>query len=122
MHRSGPARSPLLFRVKALLLLAIFLSAGTSLPSVDALAYHGESGDSERSQPHVESAGGCLSHAGHCSLGRNAPGSNAGLTEPRELRLDSTVGSASLVEWVSAPASAVRRGIPQPRAPPVQIV
>src|SRR4026208_993755 len=63
-------------RAKALLLLAVFLSAGTSLPSLDALVYHGGP-HLERSQPHVEPAGGCLSHSDHCSLGRTASGSGA---------------------------------------------
>jgi hypothetical protein len=122
MRASGSPLRGLLLRARSFLLLAVFLSAGTSLPSLDALTHHQESGAPEKSRPHVEPAGGCLSHAGHCSLGRNAPGTNANLAESRELRLDSTVGPVRHAHWVSAWASAVPSGIPQPRAPPVRFV
>jgi hypothetical protein len=64
-------------QVRAILLLAVFFSAGSSLPSLDALVYHGAAAERSRSQAHVEPAGGCLNHAEHCSLGRTAPGSGA---------------------------------------------
>jgi hypothetical protein len=73
-------------RAKALLLLAIFLSAGTSLPSLDALAFHHDGAD-ERSRTHVEPAGGCLSHADQCTLGRTASGSGAVAAPETETRL-----------------------------------
>ena len=121
MPASGSVRHKLSLRIRAILLLAVFLSAGTSLPSLDALAFHQDSGAADKARTHVEQAGGCLSHAGHCSLG-SAPGSSAGLTEHRELRLDGTAGPSRLVHPAPAPASAVSPGIPQPRAPPVQFV
>jgi hypothetical protein len=111
-----------LIQAKAFLLLTTFLSAGTSLPSLDALAYHHEEIGSERSRPHVDPAGGCPSHADDCSLGRNAPGSNAGLAGSRELRLDPDLAPTHQLHTVPAPAHAASLGIPQPRAPPVQFV
>src|SRR5688500_7977250 len=105
-------------RAKALLLLALFLSAGTSLPSLDALAFHHD-GSGERSRTHVEPAGGCLSHADHCSLGRGATGTGSALTISRELRLPHAV-TVQIHSPPVDPGSAVILGIPQPRAPPVR--
>ena len=73
-------------RAKALLLLTVFLSAGTSLPSLDALAFHHD-GSGERSRTHVEPAGGCHSHADQCTLGRTASGSGAVGAPETETRL-----------------------------------
>ena len=87
MNRSGCIRRSLVLRAKALLLLAVFLSAGTSLPSLDALVYHHGTTQLERSQPHFEPAGGCLSHSDHCSLGRSASGSGAVATPSGPIRL-----------------------------------
>ncbi|MDQ3426482.1 MAG: hypothetical protein M3477_01500, partial [Gemmatimonadota bacterium] len=64
-------------RAKALLLLAVFLGGGTSFPGLDALLHHGRDADSFGHLTHVEPAGGCPTHAGHCTLGRTAPGSGA---------------------------------------------
>ncbi len=96
-----------LIRVKASLLLAVFLAAGTSLPSLDALVHHQNSEEAARSQAHVESAGGCPSHAGHCGLGRGAPGSGAGLTVSRELRLQDKTSVRQLPPPLVELASAV---------------
>src|SRR5918999_4707286 len=63
-------------QIRAVFLLAVFLSAGTSLPSLDAVLHHSWSAELE-SRSHVEVAGGCVDHAGHCELGRTPPGSNA---------------------------------------------
>src|SRR5918999_4833757 len=63
-------------RVRALLLLVAFLSSGTTLPSLDAVLHHSGIAELE-SRSHVEVAGGCVDHAGHCELGRTPPGSNA---------------------------------------------
>jgi len=106
-------------QVRAILLLAIFFSAGSSLPSLDALVYHSVAEGSSKSQAHVEPAGGCVNHAEHCNLGRTAPGSGA-------------VGVASNtppVASVSAPTphplvtqalcGTHRLTLAQPRAPPV---
>ncbi|HEX2250531.1 MAG TPA: hypothetical protein VHH32_09270 [Gemmatimonadales bacterium] len=63
-------------QIRAVLLLAVFLSAGTSLPSLDAVLHHGGTAEAG-SQSHVEVAGECVDHAGHCELGRTPTGSNA---------------------------------------------
>jgi hypothetical protein len=61
-------------RIRAWLLLALFLSAGTSLPGPDALLHHGHM---ELFRVHFDPAGGCAGHADHCTLGRTPPGSRA---------------------------------------------
>ena len=105
-------------RVKALHLLAVFLSAGPSLPSLDALVYHGAT-HLERSQPHVEPAGGCLSHSDHCSLGRTASGSGAVATLAGVVRLEPVSTPTQPCTPRGWPAAADRTGVPQPRAPPL---
>jgi hypothetical protein len=105
-------------RAKALLLLAVFLSAGTSLPSLDALVYHGAA-EIERSQPHVEPAGGCVSHSDHCSLGRTASGSGAVATLVGVVRLEPVSAPSQPCTPRHRPAVADRTGVPQPRAPPL---
>jgi hypothetical protein len=64
-------------RAQATLLLAVFLAAGSSLPSLDALFFHSGADELQGWQPHVEAAGDCVNHAGSCTLGRTAPGSAA---------------------------------------------
>ncbi len=64
----------MLARVRAWLLLALFLGAGTSLPSADALLHHQHP---EPFRVHYDPAGGCAEHADHCTLGRTPPGSRA---------------------------------------------
>jgi hypothetical protein len=118
MHRSVPARRSHLLRARALLLLAVFLSAGTSLPSLDALVYHHGAPELERSQSHVEPAGGCLSHSDHCSLGRTASGSGAVATLSSVTRLESVSSPTHRCARRVQPACADRSAIPQPRAPP----
>jgi len=118
MHHFGSNPRPGLLRLKAAFLLAVFLAAGTSLPSLDALAYHGEVESSERSRTHVEPAGGCLSHAGHCALGRTAPGSGAGLSLNGTTRIEAAHQPAAPLLSVHPLSSTDRRGNPQSRAPP----
>ena len=110
-----------LIQAKALLLLLVFLAAGTSLPSLDALTHHGSATEETRSQSHIEPAGGCASHSGHCALGRSAPGSGAGPADSRELRIDSAVRIPRRLPQSQAPLSSTHTGIPQSRAPPVPI-
>lgn len=119
MHSSGPARRRFFLRAKAFLLLAVFLSAGTSLPSIDALAYHQDSSESERSRPHFEAAGGCLSHADQCTLGRTASGSAAVAGLGAETRLAPVSGPTTPRIIYLQPACARHGALPQPRAPPV---
>ncbi len=108
-------------RIKAFLLLAVFISAGTSLPSLDALAYHQDGAAGGRSQPHVEPAGGCLNHADRCSLGRSAAGSGADLTLAGDIRLELVASTVRHAFPVQPPASPALVGFPQPRAPPVRL-
>ena len=63
-------------RARAWLLLTLFLGAGTSLPSPDALLFHWRV-DPLAGRIHVEPAGGCTAHGDHCTLGRTPPGSRA---------------------------------------------
>jgi hypothetical protein len=109
-----------LIQAKALLLLTVFLSAGSSLPSLDALTHHANAADETRSQSHIEPAGGCASHSGHCALGRVAPNSGTGPSETRELQLDEAPRSSHHLPPLAAPLSESQTRIPQPRAPPVQ--
>jgi hypothetical protein len=118
MHRSVRIRRSPLFRAKALLLLAVFLSAGTSLPSLDALAYHHGTTDIERSQSHIEPAGGCLSHSDHCSLGRTASGSGAVGTLSGVTRIELASSLTHTCTPRVRPICADQSAIPQPRAPP----
>jgi hypothetical protein len=118
MYRSLPARRWYLRQAKASLLLAVFLSAGTSLPSLDALVYHHGAAVLERSQSHVEPAGGCLSHSDHCSLGRSASGSGAVATLSSVTRLEPVSSPSRPSAPRIQPTCADRSAIPQPRAPP----
>ncbi|MGZ8392063.1 MAG: hypothetical protein ACXWWK_04395 [Gemmatimonadales bacterium] len=117
MHRSRFLRRLHLRPIKALLLLAVFLSAGTSLPSLDAVVYH-SAAELDRSQSHVESAGGCLSHSDDCSLGRTASGSGAVATVRGVTRLEPVLSPPPSCAQRLPPACADRGAIPQPRAPP----
>jgi hypothetical protein len=118
MYHWVPTRRSHLLRVKAFLLLAVFLAAGTSLPSLDALVYHHGSADLERSQSHVEPAGGCLSHSDHCSLGRSASGSGAVATLSSVTRIEPASGPTHSCAPRIQPTCTDRSAIPQPRAPP----
>lgn len=120
MTRLSPARRLQLFRVRAAILLAVFLSAGTSLPSLDALAHHGDGAEGRRSQQHIEPAGGCLNHSDRCTLGRSGPGSGAELSLGGNLRLELLASTAHQPLPVQPPSSADSVGLPQPRAPPVR--
>lgn len=116
MLRSGRRRH--LLRAKAALLLTVFLSAGTTLPSIDALAYHQEGAGGGKSQPHVEPAGGCASHADQCSLGRSASGSAAfaALSGSTRMELQSHPAQRQIPHL--EPPCADLSAVPQPRAPP----
>ena len=118
MDRSLQARRWYLRQAKASLLLAVFLSAGTSLPSLDALVYHHGAPGLERSQSHVEPAGGCLSHSDHCTLGRTASGSGAVATLSSVTRLEPISSPSRPSAPRIQPTCADRSAIPQPRAPP----
>jgi hypothetical protein len=107
-------------RVRAWLLLALFLGAGTSLPSLDALLFHLHP-DPLASRVHVEPAGGCTAHAEHCTLGRTPPGSRAvaSLAFAAELAPDIW---PTPVRLPTAPALDARvASLPRPRAPPAPL-
>jgi hypothetical protein len=118
MTRSGPARRLHRLRVRASVLLAVFLSAGTSLPSVDGLLFHQDGSEPGRAQTHVEPAGGCLDHANHCVLGRTATGSGADVTPLTEVPVELASRPALSVAAQSL-LSADATGLPNSRAPPV---
>ena len=107
-----------LIQVKAFLLLAVFLSAGTSLPGPDALLYHHGAAELDRANSHIEPAGGCLDHAGHCVLGRTATGAGADVPPTTVVRGEL---SGRPVQPITAQPlfSADPTGIPNSRAPPV---
>ena len=107
-----------LVRVRSLLLLLVFLAAGTSLPSLDSLLFHGEAAEWQRSRIHVEPAGGCLDHAEHCVLGRTAAGANAVATPLNEVTAEPGNGSDLQLLPTSLCRSFTRGVIHQPRAPP----
>jgi hypothetical protein len=109
-------------RARALLLFALFLCAGTSLPSLDAVLYHRHDVDKFDSGTHLDPVGGCGGHADHCTLGRTPPGSRSVLEFAVEIRLTHSTAVAPLLEPVS-PAHVLSRGtLPQPRAPPAPAV
>jgi hypothetical protein len=109
-------------RLVALLLLAVFLGTGTTLPGPDALLHHWFDSAAEQQRGHVEPAGGCGGHAEQCTLGRTATGAGAVIVHAPVLRLDSDA-SLPQVSLPSLPVLAADRGpLPQPRAPPAQSV
>ena len=121
MFRSVTSRLWHLRRAKAFLLLAVFLSAGTSLPGLDALLYH-HGGEVDRSQSHIEPAGGCLDHAGHCVLGRTASGSGAAVSLVRGVRIEPAGRPVPALLPAVPHTKAYRSTVSQPRAPPASIV
>jgi hypothetical protein len=109
-------RSAGLRRSIALLLFAVFLGAGTTLPGADALLFHGDATAEHR--PHIEPAGGCTSHADDCTLGRTATGAGAELPDPAPVRAEPPAAQAGRTAPEHLPIAAVPPGISQSRAPP----
>jgi hypothetical protein len=108
-------------RVRAWLLLALFLSAGTSLPSPDALLHHLHP-DPFAGRVHVEPAGGCTAHADHCTLGRTPPGSRAAAPVPFVAHL-ARDDRADAILLPPAPHLGARANLlPASRAPPAPLV
>ncbi len=107
---SGP-----LSRLNALVVVALILSGGGGMPVLDALS-HG-SGSGFPGGPHFETASAAESHRDFCSLGATPPLSAhlSALCRP------DTVGMVSFPDvalHATAPRSADRGLLPQPRAPP----
>jgi hypothetical protein len=105
-------------RLRAWLQLALFLCAGTSLPSPDALLFHTHP-DPFSGRVHVEPAGGCSAHSDHCTLGRTPPGSRAAAAFAVVVRL--APGFRQPVRLLPpVPAFDARVASPSlPRAPPI---
>ncbi|MGH7513062.1 MAG: hypothetical protein ACREOQ_09080 [Gemmatimonadales bacterium] len=108
-------------RVRAWLLLALFLGAGTSLPSADALLHHLHP-DPFTGRVHVEPAGGCTAHSDHCTLGRTPPGSRAVASFAFLVRL--VQHDHAVAVWpLSRPRADVRATLlPPSRAPPAPLI
>lgn len=101
----------------ALLLLAVFLGAGTTLPGPDALLHHW--GGSAVDYPtHVEAAGGCASHAEQCTLGRTATGASAALVAAPILRAAPPAAAAAVYPGLLRAGHADLGRLPPSRAPP----
>jgi hypothetical protein len=105
--------------VRAWLLLALFLSAGTSLPSPDALVNHRHA---ELFRVHFDPAGGCAGHADHCTLGRTPPGSRAAAPVAFAARLDFDSGVRQPATPTARPLDARPSLLPPSRAPPAPLI
>ena len=108
-------------RLRAWLLFALFLGAGTSLPSADALLHHWHP-DPFAGRVHVEPVGGCVAHADHCTLGRTPPGSRAVASFVFLIRL--VPPDHAVAAWrPSRPRPDARTALlPPTRAPPAQLI
>ncbi|HYF38962.1 MAG TPA: hypothetical protein VD930_04670 [Gemmatimonadales bacterium] len=109
-------------RFRAGFLLLLFLAAGTSLPSLDALLYHGAGAEAQKAQNHLEPTGGCLDHDGHCSLGRTAPGTGAVAPRGDAALLRQNQRAASPQKPGQSGPSTLSAVLPPPRAPPTSRV
>ncbi|HEX2288744.1 MAG TPA: hypothetical protein VHH53_00750 [Pseudonocardiaceae bacterium] len=109
-------------RLRAGFLLLLFLAAGTSLPSLDALLYHGAGAETQKAQNHLEPTGGCLDHDGHCGLGRTAPGTGAVAPRGDAPLLKHDHGAASPLKPGQSGPSPLHDVLPPPRAPPASRV
>ena len=105
----------------ALLLTAVFLAAGTTLPGPDALFHHGGGAAGAEHHPHVEPAGGCTSHADGCTLGRVATGAGAVLVHTPAVAPAPAGRAASRSAGRPAASSRLCDLLPSPRAPPPPI-
>lgn len=119
MSRARGARRPVPLQVRALLLLAVFFGAGTTLPSLDALLYHAGGPDLEGSRIHLEPAGPCPSHAAHCTLGRTAPGSTSISGATTTVRAETAPRATRTLPPATPSLVSQPDNLAQPRAPPV---
>ncbi len=108
-------------RLLALLLLAVFLGAGTTVPGPDALLYHWHADGGEPTRAHIEAAGGCASHLESCTLGRAAAGTSAAVAaDPGILSHPDAVDRSGQHPAGTLPTT-LRGTLPQPRAPPAAV-
>lgn len=105
-------------RARAWLLLALFLGAGTSMPSADALLYHIHP-DPWAGRVHVEPIGGCTAHADHCTLGRTPPGSRALASLALSVQSVRDSRPTDVPRPAPTPRAATAGLLPPSRAPPV---
>ncbi|HKT58862.1 MAG TPA: hypothetical protein VJQ46_02360 [Gemmatimonadales bacterium] len=105
-------------RLRAWLLLVLFLSAGTSLPSADALLNHRRP---ESFRVHFDPAGGCAAHADHCTLGRTPPGSRAAVPVAFAARLAFHDRAPQTSIPTPRPLDARISLLPPSRAPPAPL-
>ena len=113
-----PRRAAGLRRSIALLLLAVFLGAGTTLPGADALLFHGSEPGAGEHQTHIEPAGGCASHTDGCTLGRAASGAGSELAPAPTVRVEPPARGSAEPDCGLPPLALDRDTLPPPRAPP----
>ena len=106
-------------RLRAWLLLALFLSAGTSLPSADALLNHRHP---ESFRVHFDPAGGCASHADHCTLARTPPGSRAAVPVAFGVGVAFDRATPQTSAPTARPLDARTSLLPPSRAPPAPTI
>jgi hypothetical protein len=100
------------------LLLAAFLAAGPGVPALDVLLFHLHASSGEVGQAHVEPAGGCASHAGHCSLARIASGSAPTAVEGGTPSAEPAGRGLTPTPPPLAPPTLALLAAARPRAPP----
>jgi len=105
-------------RLRALFLALVFLGGGTSLPSFDVLLYHLH-GEPSRSTAHVEPAGGCTAHEGHCGIGCPASAAGALAAQASTPLVLASEPTSLFRSPQSAPAPHIWRLGFDSRAPPV---
>ncbi len=105
-------------RLRALLLLALFLGAGSSLPSLDAVLYHMHGTERFAGDTHLDPAGGCGGHADHCTLGRTSPGSRSVQPWTVVVRLAPLRAQAPTRSPCPRAIVSPRGTLPRTRAPP----
>jgi len=108
-------------RLLALVLLAVFLGAGTTVPGPDALLHHW-TGQSDELRTHIEPAGGCGSHAERCTLGRAATGAGAAIAQAPVLRTELNDSPSPVITAAVRIVIADPDAIPHSRAPPAHVV
>lgn len=108
-------------RLRAFLLLTLFLSAGTSLPGLDAVLYHWHV-DRRTDETHFDPPGGCGGHADHCTLARTPPGSTSIQTLTVEVRLPTRYSHAPVRSLTTRALVSPRGTLPLTRAPPAASV
>jgi hypothetical protein len=111
---------PRWIQAQATLLLAVFLAAGTSLPSLDAIFFH-TSPEERQSWSHIEAAGECVTHSGSCTLARTAPGSGAGILAAAQPKVVAPSLPPASVLVTQHRSDSHRITQARPRAPPASL-